>query len=426
MRCFYENVQVFTEQGFNRKHLMVQGDTVSLWDESFIPSGVPVIDGRSFHLFPGFTDVHVHLREPGFSYKETIITGTRAAARGGFTHVCSMPNLSPVPDTLVHVKSQLDIIHKDACIRVTPYASITMAQQGKELVDMRVLSPYVAGFSDDGRGVQQAEMMKSAMEMAKSVGALIAAHCEVESLLKGGYIHDGEYAKAHHHKGIPSESEWEEIRRDIELARETGCKFHVCHISCKESVDLIRHAKKEGVDISCETAPHYLALDDSQLQEDGRFKMNPPIRSPRDREALIEGLLDGTIDMISTDHAPHSEEEKSRGLEKSMNGVVGLETSFAVMYTTLVKPGVLPLHRLVELMSVAPDSRFGFPKDSLQETFTLFDTDSQFTVRPADFLSKGKSTPFAGMELNGRCLATVYQRKTVWMDHKAFAGKENP
>jgi dihydroorotase len=426
MNCVLKDGLVYLDEGFIRANVFIRGGVVTAIGDGAPSPDDRVINCTGLHIFPGFTDVHVHVREPGFSYKETIKTGTLAAARGGFTHVCSMPNLSPVPDTLEHVKSQLDIIQQDACIRVTPYASITMAQQGKALVDMRVLSPYVAGFSDDGRGVQQTEMMKSAMKMARSVGALIAAHCEVESLLKGGYIHDGEYAKVHHHKGIPSESEWEEIRRDIELARETGCKFHVCHISCKESVDLIRQAKKEGVDISCETAPHYLALDDSQLQEDGRFKMNPPIRSPRDREALIEGLLDGTIDMIATDHAPHSEEEKSRGLEKSLNGVVGLETSFAVMYTTLVKPGVLPLHRLVDLMSVAPNSRFGFPQDFLQETFTLFDTDSQFTVCPADFLSKGKSTPFAGMELNGRCLATVYQGKTVWMDHKAFTGKENP
>ena len=344
-------------------------------------------------VVPAFCDVHVHLREPGFFYKETIKTGTMAAARGGYTDVFSMPNLNPVPDSVENLKQQLDIIEKDAVIRVHPYASISIA------------------FSDDGRGVQDREMMREAMLKAKALGKMIVAHCEDNALLFGGYIHDGEYAKAHGHRGICSESEWGPIKRDIELLKETGASYHVCHVSTKESVELIRKAKAEGVDITCETGPHYLVLDDSDLQEDARFKMNPPLRSKEDREALIEGILDGTIDMIATDHAPHSAEEKGRGLEKSLMGVVGLETAFAVMYTEFVKTGKMTLEKLVELMAINPRKRFGLPAT---DDFCVFDVSEEYEIDPNEFVSMGKSTPFKGKKVFGKCVLTVCDGKVVY------------
>ena len=362
-------------------------------------------------VFPAFCDVHVHLREPGFFYKETIKSGTAAAARGGYTDVFSMPNLNPVPDSVENMRQQLDIIEKDACIRVHPYAAITVGQKGEELADIDGLAPISAAFSDDGRGVQSAEMMKAAMLKAKEHDMIIAAHCEDNSLLFGGYIHAGEYAKAHGHKGICSESEWGPIKRDIELLKETGCKYHVCHVSTKESVELIRKAKAEGVDITCETGPHYLVLDDSDLQEDARFKMNPPLRSKEDRLALIEGIKDGTIDMIATDHAPHSAEEKGRGLEKSLMGVVGLETAFPVMYTKLVKTGVITLEKLVELMAINPRKRFGLPET---DDICVFDLNEEYEIDPEEFLTKGRSTPFEGDKVYGRCLLTVCDGKVVY------------
>ena len=362
-------------------------------------------------VFPAFCDVHVHLREPGFFYKETIKSGTAAAARGGYTDVFSMPNLNPVPDSVENMRQQLDIIEKDACIRVHPYAAITVGQKGEELADIDGLAPISAAFSDDGRGVQSAEMMKAAMLKAKEHDMIIAAHCEDNSLLFGGYIHAGEYAKTHGHKGICSESEWGPIKRDIELLNETGCKYHVCHVSTKESVELIRKAKAEGVDITCETGPHYLVLDDSDLQEDARFKMNPPLRSKEDRLALIEGIKDGTIDMIATDHAPHSAEEKGRGLEKSLMGVVGLETAFPVMYTKLVKTGVITLEKLVELMAINPRKRFGLPET---DDICVFDLNEEYEIDPEEFLTKGRSTPFKGDKVYGRCLLTVCDGKVVY------------
>ncbi|MBQ3549383.1 MAG: dihydroorotase [Clostridia bacterium] len=362
-------------------------------------------------VFPAFCDVHVHLREPGFFYKETIKSGTAAAARGGYTDVFSMPNLDPVPDSVENMRQQLDIIEKDASIRVHPYAAITVGQKGEELADIDGLAPISAAFSDDGRGVQSAEMMKVAMLKAKEHGMIIAAHCEDNSLLFGGYIHDGEYAKSHGHKGICSESEWGPIKRDIELLKETGCKYHVCHVSTKESVELIRKAKAEGVDITCETGPHYLVLDDSDLQEDARFKMNPPLRSKEDRLALIEGIKDGTIDMIATDHAPHSAEEKGRGLEKSLMGVVGLETAFPVMYTKLVKTGVITLEKLVELMAINPRKRFGLPET---DDICVFDLNEEYVIDPEEFLTMGRSTPFKGDKVYGRCLLTVCDGKVVY------------
>ncbi len=366
---------------------------------------------HSYLILPGFCDVHVHFREPGFSYKETIASGSQAAARGGYTAVCTMPNLDPVPDTMAHLQQQLDIIRRDACIAVYPYGAITVGEKGEKLADLPEMAENVIAFSDDGRGVQNDNMMRTAMGLAKESGKLIVAHCEDNALLRGGYIHDGAYAKAHGHRGICSESEWGQIRRDLELVQETGCGYHVCHISTKESVELIRNAKAEGLDVTCETAPHYLLMDENDLQEDGRFKMNPPLRSKEDRQALIEGILDGTIDMIATDHAPHSAEEKSRGLEKSAFGIVGLETAFSLLYTYLVKPGILTIERLVELMCTAPRKRFGIPMGC---DYSIWDLDESYPIDPNDLLSQGKATPFEGWKVSGKCIATVSGGKLVY------------
>ena len=368
-------------------------------------------NSSEYAVLPGFCDVHVHFREPGFSYKEDMASGSAAAARGGYTAVCTMPNLNPTPDSLENLELQRKAIAEKARIAVYPYGTITKGELGKEFADLEALAPYVIGFSDDGKGVQDAGMMREAMERAKAMGKIIAAHCEDNSLLRGGYIHDGAYARAHGHKGICSESEWKPIERDLELAAKIGCAYHVCHISTKESVALIREAKKSGVDVTCETGPHYLTLDDSRLQENGRFKMNPPLRSSEDREALVEGILDGTIDMVATDHAPHSAEEKSRGLEKSAMGVVGLETAFPVLYTELVKKGILTLEKLTELLSVNPRKRFGITSDP---GFCVWDLNTSETVDPKDFLSMGKSTPFAGDLVYGKNLMTIYGGTLVW------------
>ncbi len=369
------------------------------------------IDISNCVIFPGFCDVHVHFREPGFSYKETIASGGLASARGGYTAVCTMPNLNPVPDSREHLKIQKDIIENTACIHVYPYGSITVGQKGEELSDLDGMADSAIAFSDDGRGVQSDEMMRKAMIKAKALDKVIVAHCEVNDLLKGGYIHDGEYAKEHGHRGICSESEWAQIARDIELVKETGVKYHVCHISTKESVELIRKAKAEGVDITCETGPHYLVMDDSMLQENGRFKMNPPLRSKEDRTALVAGIVDGTIDMIATDHAPHSAEEKSKGLEKSAFGVVGIETALPIMYTYLVKTGVITMERLVELLVINPRKRFGI---ELGCDYSIWNLEEEYTINPEDFLSMGKATPFEGWKVNGRCLATVCDGKIVY------------
>lgn len=376
----------------------------------FKNEGFSFLNSPRYSLFPGFCDVHVHFREPGFSYKETIASGARAAARGGYTAVCTMPNLNPVPDTLEHLEPQLEKI-REASIAVYPYGAITRGQQGEVLADMEALAPYVIAFSDDGRGVQDKAMMEQAMVQARDLGKLIVAHCEDNSLLRGGYIHDGTYAKAHGHRGICSESEWGPIARDLELAAKTGCGYHVCHISTKESVDIIRQAKKSGVNVTCETGPHYLVMDDSFLQEDGRFKMNPPLRSPEDREALVEGLRDGTIDMIATDHAPHSAEEKARGLEKSAFGVVGLETAFPVLYTYLVKPGILSMEALLQKLVTNPRHRFGIP---MGNDFSIWDLNAQYQVDPSDFLSMGKASPFTGWTVQGKCMATFHKGNAVY------------
>ena len=390
---------------------------VGFCDSDIVSSGTPFTNELSFDgvseyaVFPGFCDVHVHFREPGFSYKETIESGSKASARGGYTAVCTMPNLSPVPDSLEHINEQLKLIEQQAVIHVYPYGAITVGEKGEQLADLEGMVPYCIGFSDDGRGVQNDDMMREAMLRAKALGKMIVAHCEVNSLLKGGYIHDGQYAAAHGHKGICSASEYEQIARDLRLVEETGCAYHVCHISTKESVALIREAKAKGLDVTCETGPHYLTMDDSFLQEDGRFKMNPPLRDKYDREALIAGIVDGTIDMIATDHAPHSAEEKSKGLAGSAFGVVGIETAFPVLYTHLVETGIISLEKLIDLLSLNPRKRFGI---SIGSDYTVWNLSKEFTVDPAEFLSKGKSTPFDGWKLKGECLLTVCDGKVVY------------
>ncbi|MBQ6797920.1 MAG: dihydroorotase [Oscillospiraceae bacterium] len=402
---------------------MADGSLVDLEVKNGVITAIDPADeaasvGSTRYLFPGFVDVHVHLREPGFSHKETIATGSLACAHGGFTDVCAMPNLKPVPDSIGTLAMQQEIIDRDAVIRVHPYGAITAGQNGEALADLSGMAEQGAiAFSDDGRGVQDEAMMKAAMLEAKRLGKMIVAHCEDNSLLRGGYIHDGEYAKAHGHKGICSESEWGPIARDLKLAEETGVSYHVCHISTKESVQVIREAKQKGIDVTCETGPHYLLMDDSMLQEHGRFKMNPPIRGKEDREALVRGLLDGTIDMIATDHAPHSAEEKSKGLAGSLNGVVGIETSFATLYTGLVKTGILSLPRLIELMHTNAARRFGIAVPlavGQKANFTVFELDTEYPIDPAAFCSMGKATPFEGWNVYGRCLLTVCDGKAAW------------
>lgn len=416
MKTYLKNGYIFTENGFEKRDVFVSGDRLSLSHSDRYDT---CIDCDGFYIIPGFVDVHVHLREPGFFYKESIKTGTEAAARGGYTAVCPMPNLNPAPSDMESLQQQLDLIEKNAVVKVYPYGTITKAQSGRgELSDMENMRDHIIAFSDDGKGVQSRELMERAMVKAKALDRLIVAHCEDESLLKGGYIHEGDYAASHGHKGICSESEWGQVKRDIELCKETGVRYHVCHISTKETVELIRQAKKDGVKITCETAPHYLVLCDEDLQEDGRFKMNPPLRSAEDRQALIQGIQDGTIDMIATDHAPHSAEEKNRGLEKSAFGIVGLETAFAVLYTELVKKGVISLEKLIELMAIRPRQVFGIEGGYLKEgqlaDLAVLDLNRAYTVDPRTFLSKGRSTPFAGRQVQGENVMTFVNGKKVW------------
>ncbi|MBQ6815675.1 MAG: dihydroorotase [Clostridia bacterium] len=394
------------------KHVGLKASGISTgFVADFLSGDLAFLNSENYVVMPGFCDVHVHFREPGFSYKETIATGSLAAAHGGYTAVCTMPNLNPVPDSAETLAEQLRLIDGGATIKVLPYGAITVGQKGEKLSDMQAMANNVIAFSDDGRGVQSAELMQEAMLEAKGLGKIIVAHCEDNSLLFGGYIHKGEYAAAHNHKGICSESEWKPIERDLNLAAKTGAAYHVCHISCKESVELIRQAKKSGVNVTCETAPHYLVLSDSNLQEHGRFKMNPPLRSYSDMQALLEGVTDGTVDMIATDHAPHSCEEKSKGLSGSAFGVVGLETAFAVMNTHLVKKGVITLEKLVELMCLNPRKRFNI---NLNNEFTVWNTQKQFLVQPDKFLSKGRATPFENEWLYGVNMLTVYGNKAVY------------
>lgn len=421
MRYLLQNAQILSSGGVFRAAdvLLSGGRIVSIGDRISCHADAVSIDLHKAVLFPGFVDVHVHLREPGFSYKETIRTGTLAAAHGGFAHVAAMPNLDPVPDCAAALAVQRAIIEKDALVHVHPYGAISVGEKGERLADLEGLAPGVIAFSDDGRGVQSESLMREAMMQCRRLGKILAAHCEDNSLLHGGYIHDGAYARAHGHRGICSESEWGPIARDLRLAEETGCAYHVCHVSTKESVALIRAAKRRGVDVTCETAPHYLTFTDEDLQEDGRFKMNPPLRAREDRDALIEGLLDGTIDMLVTDHAPHSREEKARGLEKSAMGVVGLETSFAASYTALVQTGILPLGKLVDLMHGAPMRRFGCGTELAEgqpADLTAFDLTKTYTVDPETFLTMGRATPFAGRALTGVCKLTMIGGEPVWKE----------
>ena len=421
MRYLLQNAQLLSSGGVFRAAdvLLSDGRIVSIGDRISCPADAVSIDLHKAVLFPGFVDVHVHLREPGFSYKETIRTGTLAAAHGGFAHVAAMPNLDPVPDCAAALDLQRAIIEKDALVHVHPYGAISVGEKGERLADLEGLAPGVIAFSDDGRGVQSESLMREAMMQCCRLGKILAAHCEDNSLLHGGYIHDGAYARAHGHRGICSESEWGPIARDLRLAEQTGCAYHVCHVSTKESVALIRAAKRRGVDVTCETAPHYLTFTDGDLQEDGRFKMNPPLRAREDRDALIEGLLDGTIDMLVTDHAPHSREEKAQGLEKSAMGVVGLETSFAASYTALVQTGILPLGKLVDLIHGAPMRRFGCGTELAEgqpADLTAFDLTKTYTVDPETFLTMGRATPFAGCALTGVCKLTMIGGEPVWKE----------
>ena len=426
MTTLLKNGMIFTPTGFEKKDIFVSNGKVFVSSISSLDMqrADRIVDCTDRLIIPGFTDVHVHLREPGFFYKETIKTGTRAAAKGGYTCVCPMPNLKPAPSDMESLNAQLSIIEKDAAVKTIPYGTITQNQDGRsELSDMEAMAPYVCAFSDDGKGVQTGDLMEEAMMKAKSLGKLIVAHCEDESLLTGGYIHEGEYAKAHGHKGICSESEWGQVARDAELAEKTGCSYHVCHISTKETVDIIRGAKARGVDITCETGPHYLVLCDDDLQEDGRFKMNPPLRAEADKEALISGIQDGTIDMIATDHAPHSAEEKSKGLAGSAFGIVGLETCFPILYTHLVKKDIISLEKLIELMSVNPRKRFGFAggyiEDGAPADITVLDLNRQWTIDPADFVSMGRATPFDGWQVFGKVTMTMVEGEVKYEETTA-------
>lgn len=421
-RILIDNAKIWVDGQFVNGSILIHENRIkqiarSIPFESISPDSTDAVtvavNAEGHYIVPGLVDMHVHFREPGYSYKETIYDGSRAALAGGFTTVCTMPNLNPAPDSVENLKLQLDIIARDAQMQVIPYATITKMRMGNELIDYEALSPWVAGFSDDGSGVQDEKVMREAMRRIAKTGKILAAHCEVNSLLRGGYIHDGHYARTNGHRGICSESEWGEIERDIRLAEETGCRLHVCHISTKESVELIRKAKARGVQVTCETGPHYLTFCDTDLQEDGRFKMNPPIRSAEDREALREGLIDGTIDVIATDHAPHSVAEKSKGLEKSAMGVVGLETAFSAVYTTMVKSGLMSFERLVEVMSVNPRRILGLPgvygpQPDDWADLTVLDTKGETIVDPAKFLSKGCATPYMGLPLSGSVVATIF------------------
>lgn len=426
MTTLLKNGMVFTPLGFEKKDVFVSNGTVFVGSASSFDTNCAdrIVDCTDRVIVPGFTDVHVHFREPGFFYKETIASGSLAAAAGGYTCVMTMPNLNPAPSDLASLKVQLDLIEKDAKVKVIPYGAITQKQDGRSaLSDMDAMAPYVCAFSDDGKGVQTGALMEEAMVKAKELGKMIVAHCEDESLLYGGYIHDGAYAKAHGHKGICSESEWKQVERDVLLAEKTGAPYHVCHISTKETVDIIRKAKARGVDVTCETGPHYLVLCDEDLQEDGRFKMNPPLRSAADRDALIEGLRDGTIDMIATDHAPHSAEEKAKGLAGSAFGIVGLETCFPVLYTHLVEKGIISLEKLIQVMSVNPRKRFGLAGGAIEDgepaDLTILDLNRQQQVDPNQFQTKGRATPFAGWSLDGKVITTIVNGEIAYEETNA-------
>ncbi len=420
MREIIKGAECYLQGEFKKCDVAIEnGVIVAIKPTIEVEDGEVAIFAEGKYLLPGLVDPHVHLREPGFSRKETIASGTAAAARGGFTTVFSMPNLSPAPDSLEGLRDQYFFIERDALIEVIPYGSITLGQKGRgELVDFKAMAPFVGGFSDDGVGVQSDELMAEAMRAAKEAGRPIVAHCEVNELLNGGYIHDGEYCAEHGHKGICSQSEWQQVERDLKLVEEIGCQYHICHISTKESVELLREAKAKGLKVSGETAPHYLLLTDEDLQEHGRFKMNPPLRSREDQLELLNGILDGTIECIATDHAPHTDEEKSRGLAKSAFGIVGIECSFALMYTYLVRRGVISLERLVELMSLNARRLFGLPSGEIavgaKADLVLFDLEEKYEIDTEEFLSMGKATPFEGWEVYGKTYMTLAAGKAAF------------
>ena len=416
MDLLLRGANTYIAGSFTAADLLIHNGVIAAIGKGISAADVEVIDLTGNYIFPGLVDVHVHLREPGFSYKETIRSGSKAAAASGYTDVFAMPNLDPVPDSREHLDAQLSIIERDAVIHVHPYAAITVGEQGRELSDMRAM-PDAAAFSDDGKGVQNEEMMREAMQTAKALGKLIAAHCEDNSLLHGGCIHQGEYAAKHGFPGICSESEYKPIVRDLALAEQTGCRYHVCHVSAKESVEAIRQAKQRGVNVTCETCPHYLVLDDGMLRDEGRFKMNPPIRGAADRAALIEGLKDGTIEIIATDHAPHSAEEKNKGLRGSLMGVTGLETAFPILYTELVSKGVITLEKLIALMSENPARRFGLDCGIIEgkpANLAVFDLEREYTIDPDRFISLGHATPFEGRRVKGKCIMTFCGGRRVY------------
>ena len=418
--------KVYQKGAFSLVDLLVEDGRVFVFSVGTLPTDIPVFDMNTCFVFPGFTDVHTHLREPGFSYKETVETGTKAAAHGGYTAVCAMPNLNPVPDSVEHLKKEIEKIEDQAVISVYPYGAITIGQKGEELSDLEGMAPFVLAFSDDGKGVQSDDMMRDAMKRAKALGKMIVAHCEDESLIpKGGCIHDGAFAKAHGLIGIPSSSEYAQVARDIELVRETGVCYHVCHVSTKESVELIKKAQQEGLSVTGETGPHYLTLTEDDLIDEGRFKMNPPLREKADQEALLAAVNDGTLCAIATDHAPHSEEEKSKGLAHSNMGIVGLETAFAVLYTDLVKTGKMSLQTLIDRMATSPSQRFSLGSGEIEDgglaNLTVFSLDEAYTIDPKDFLSMGKATPYAGKEVFGKCLLTVANGKIAYKEENIHA-----
>lgn len=411
MELFIVNGRIWNGKNLEEGNLLIIDGIVSAVGKDVSASPrCRQIDAAGAAVIPGLVDVHVHLREPGFTYKETIADGTKAAAHGGFTTVCSMPNLKPAPDSLENLEQQTRIIRNDACIEVKPFATITRNRRGDELIDYDALSPFVAGFSDDGSGVQSEEIMRKAMERIARTGKVLAAHCEVDALLNKGYIHDGRYAREHGHRGICSESEWKEVERDIRLCADTGCHLHICHVSTRESIELVRRAKANGLPVTCETAAHYLAFCEDDLQEEGRYKMNPPLRSASDREALLQGIADGTIDCIASDHAPHSEEEKNRGLEKSAMGVSGIELSLPAVYSYAVLPGHISFSQMISLMADNPRRIFGIEggiRPGCRADITVVDFNASFNVNSSFFLSKGKATPFDGLTLNGVVTATI-------------------
>ncbi len=425
----FKNLNVYHNKKFIKSDVFIDNDVINIYPScSDDMSDWDIFFTDNTYLLPGFIDVHVHLREPGFSYKETIKTGTQAAARGGFTTVCTMPNVNPVPDSLKNLKIQQDIIDKTACIEVIPYASITKGEKGIELSDMEDLAKHVVGFSDDGVYVNSADVSKQAMIKAKQLGKIIASHCEDEKFFSGGYINDGAYSKKYGHIGISNESEYMAIKRDIELVKQTGCKYHVCHVSCKESVDIIRQAKKDGINITAEVTPHHVCLDESILSENGIYVMYPPLRTYEDRMTIIEGIVDGTIDCFATDHAPHTLEEKSKGLKDSAKGMVGLETSFPILYTQLVKTGIISFERLIDMLHTNPATIFGIGsplKHNGTATFTIFNMDEQYTINAKNFLSKAKFSPFDGTPVYSKCLLTMYKGNIVYQDSSVAFHNQN-